>query len=186
MQKKSEPWYIHAVLMVIIAVLTYILIRVAIIDPSEVVANETKWKTESRLRMSNIKQAQMLFEDRHDQFTDNLDELVMFLKTDTMVSNIIAGWDSMRNASSNPFDTLLISGDLSFDSLFNSPKSFSRYILKVDTLVEVDTVINRRGRIVSIDTLTEIGTLYELICPDGYGKIGDISNEALKNSSTWE
>ncbi|MBU1099172.1 MAG: hypothetical protein KKA84_02125 [Bacteroidetes bacterium] len=186
MQRKTEPWYIHAVLMVIIAILTYILIRVAIIDPSEVVANEKRWKTESRLRMSNLKQAQMLFEDRHKQFTDNLEELVSFLKTDSKVAELIEGWDSVRNASTNPFDTLLMSRDLSFDSLFTSPKSLARYIMSVDTSIQIDTVINRRGTIVSIDTLTEIGKLYEIICPDGYGKIGDTKNQALKNSSTWE
>ena len=38
MLKASDPWYIHAVLYVVIAILVVILIKVAIIDPKEIVA----------------------------------------------------------------------------------------------------------------------------------------------------
>ena len=40
MSKKSEPWYIHAVLYVVIVVLAYILIQVAIVEPNRVVEEE--------------------------------------------------------------------------------------------------------------------------------------------------
>ena len=43
-----------------------------------------------------------------------------------------------------------------------------------DTLVEIDSVINRRGRLTKIDTTIEIGNLYKIECPDGYGHIGDV------------
>ncbi len=40
MSKKSEPWYIHAVLYVIIAILVVVLIKVAVIDPTEHIQSE--------------------------------------------------------------------------------------------------------------------------------------------------
>ena len=98
---------------------------------------------------------------------------------------IIVGVDTLTNRSTNPFKNLT-SGDFTVDSLFISPKSGDNYLVKVDTTVSIDTVINRRGRIVSIDTLTEIGKLYLIECPDGYGKIGDVVLEALKNTSSWD
>jgi hypothetical protein len=51
-------------------------------------------------------------------------------------------------------------------------------------LLEVDTVINRRGRIVKIDSVTTIGTLYVIETPDSNNKdrIGDIFSTALKNT----
>lgn len=185
MAKKSEPWYIHAVLYVIIAILLYILIRVAIIDPTEYIANENYFRTESQLRMDNIRQAQILWERKNKQFTDKLEELVTFVKTDTTVNALIVGIDSLTNRSTNPFKDLT-SGEFTPDSLSLSPKSGMTYSLKVDTTVTIDTVINRRGRIVKIDTTTVIGTLYLLECPDGYGSIGDLENQGLKNTASWE
>lgn len=183
--KKTESWYIHAVLMVIIAALTYLLIYVAIIEPNEIIENEKYWKTESHLRMLNLKSAEILWEEKHGQYTDNVDSLIHFLKTDSSVQIAIAGWDTITQRSTNPFDTLS-DGNLIWDSLFKSPKNYGLYTIEIDTTIDIDTVINRRGRIVSIDTLIEIGTLYKIECPDGYGSIGDVNSEALKNTASWE
>jgi hypothetical protein len=183
--KKTESWYIHAVLTVIIAALTALLIYVAIIEPNEVIESENYWRTESRLRMSNLKSAEILWEAKHKQYTDNLDSLIHFLKTDVSVQTALAGWDTITKKSTNPFDTLS-NHELVWDSLYRSPKTFQFYKLAVDTSVEVDTVINRRGRIVSIDTLVEIGKLYKIDDPDGYGSIGDLNSEALKHAASWE
>ncbi len=185
MVRKSESWYVHAVLMVIIAALTYLLIHVAIIEPNEIINNENYWKTESRLRMMNLKEAQILWETKHGRFTDNLDSLILFLQSDPSVMKAITGWDSVTNRSTNPFDTLT-NDLLVWDSLFHSPKNFNRFIVTVDTTVDVDTVINRFGRIVSVDTLIQIGKLYKIECPDGYGSIGDVNSEALKHTASWE
>ena len=185
MIRKSEPWYIHAVLIVIIAVLTYVLIRVAIIEPNEVLANEKYWKAESRLRMSNLKEAEILYEKKHAKFTDNLDSLINFLKTDASVMKAITGYDTITQRSTNPFDTLS-DGNLVWDSLYFSPKSFQKYLIAVDTTTDVDTVINRRGQIVSIDSNVVIGTLYKIEDPDGYGTIGDVYSQALKHTASWE
>ena len=50
-RKKTEPWYIHAVLWIVILILAYVLIRVAIINPQRVVEREKAFKQEARLRM---------------------------------------------------------------------------------------------------------------------------------------
>ena len=185
MAKKSEPWYIHAVLYVIIAILLYILIRVAIIDPTDYIQNENYYRSESQLRMDNIRQAQILWERKNNQYTDKIEELVTFVKTDSAVNALMVGIDSLTNRSTNPFKELT-SGEFTPDSLSMSPKSGSTYSMRVDTTITIDTVINRRGRIVKIDTNIVIGTLYLLECPDGYGTIGDLENQGLKNTASWE
>ena len=185
MSKKSEPWYIHAILYVVIVALAYLLIRVAIIEPTEIVEAEKYYKSESRARMSNIKAAEILYEGRFRSFTDNLDSLVHFIKYDAGVQELVAGIDSITGRSSNPFTNLTV-GSFIADSLFSSPKSFAGYILQVDTTKTIDTVINRRGKITKIDSNTVIGTKYYLECPDGYGTIGDLTDVALKNTASWE
>ena len=185
MSKKSEPWYIHAALYVVIAVLVYILIRVAIVDPTEYIETETYNRTESQLRMDNIRQAQILWERENKQFTDSLGKLVQFIKNDPKVHELIVGVDTLTNRSTNPFKNLT-SGEFTPDSLMFTPKTHSEYVLKIDTTTTVDTVIDRRGKIVKVDTTTVIGSLYYVECPDGYGSIGDLKSAALKNTASWE
>ncbi|MCF8259935.1 MAG: hypothetical protein K9J12_04120 [Melioribacteraceae bacterium] len=185
MSRRNEPWYIHAVLYTIIAILVFALVQVAIIKPTRVVEKEKYWKTESRLRMNNIRQAEILWERQKGNYVDNLDTLIHFIKTDTTVQNIVAGIDTMTGRASNPFVKLTV-GEFVPESLFVSPKSGNRYTLKIDSSITIDTVINRFGRIVRIDTTKEIGNLYFIECPDGYGSIGDVSNNALKNTASWE
>ncbi len=74
---RHEPWYVHAVLYVIIVVLSYVLIRVAILDPTEVIETEKYYKSESRARMLNLRQAQILYDDVNGKYTDNLDSLIL-------------------------------------------------------------------------------------------------------------
>lgn len=183
--KKSEPWYIHTALWVVIVILAYILIRVAIINPSEYVAQEKYFKNESRLRMDNLRQAEILYAGKYDRFSGSIDTLKAFVENDTSVTNLVNGVDSLTGRSTNPFKKLS-SGTFNFDSLYATPKSFSPYILQVDTTISVDTVINRRGRITSIDTSIVIGTKYFINDPDGYGSIGSLSSAALKNTASWE
>jgi hypothetical protein len=183
--KKSEPWYIHAALYVIIAILLYVLIRVAIIDPTAYIESENYYRSESQLRMDNLRQAQILWERENQQFTDKLDSLVEFIKTDSTVNALIVGIDTLTNRSTNPFKDLT-SGSFIPDSLKFSPKSHSPYNLQVDTTVTIDTIINRVGKIVKIDTTTVIGSIYLLECPDGYGSVGDLETPALKNTASWE
>jgi len=85
----------------------------------------------------------------------------------------------------NPFKPLL-SGAFVPESLKWTPKSHSVYILKIDTAIVIDTVINRRGKITRIDTTITFGTRYYLEDPDGYGSIGSLETDALKNTASWE
>ncbi len=185
MNKKGEPWYIHAALYFIIAILTYALIRVAIIDPSNYIEHENYYSNESHLRMENIRQAEILWEKKNEKFTDNLKELINFVKTDSTVASLIVGVDTLTNRSTNPFKNLS-NGKLDFDSIMYSPVSHTPYILKIDTTVSIDTVVNPRGDIIKIDTVTNIGSIYFLKCPDGYGTIGDTAVMALKNTASWD
>lgn len=185
MSKKSEPWYIHAVLYVIIAILVLVLIKVAVIDPTEYIQGENYYRSESHLRMDNLRQAQILWDREHKGFTDNLDQIISYIKTDTTVRNLMTGIDSLTNRSTNPFKNLT-SGLFEPDSLKFSPKSHMPFIMKIDTTTHVDTVIDRRGKIVKVDTNTVIGSFYVIECPDGYGTIGDLKSASLKNTASWE
>ena len=72
MNSRSDPWYIHAALYVVIAILTLILIKVAIIDPHEYVETEKFYKTESRLRMNNIKEAEIIWQRKSGSYTNSI------------------------------------------------------------------------------------------------------------------
>ena len=60
----------------VVVILAALLIKVAIIDPKDEVALENYNKTESRLRMKNIKEAQILWEKKFGRFTGSIDSLV--------------------------------------------------------------------------------------------------------------
>ena len=194
MSRKPEPWYLHAGLWAVIVVLIVVLIQVAITGPTEVIETKKYNQEESRLRMTNLKHAQILFEQKNDKFTDNLDTLINFIKTDTTVLNLMAAVDTVKIyvgerdsiilKSRNPFSDL-ISGPFNYDSLYFSPQSGKMFQVSVDSLLEVDTVINRRGRIVKIDSINTIGTRYLIQSPDNKDKIGDINSDALLNTASW-
>ncbi|MFZ1291763.1 MAG: hypothetical protein WAR79_16825 [Melioribacteraceae bacterium] len=185
MNQKSEPWYIHAALYVVIAILVFILIKVAIIDPTDYIDQEKYYSTESHLRMSNIRQAQILWEKKNKKFTDDLPALVNFVKNDSAVVIAINGVDSLTNKSTNPFE-ILSNGSFVPESLMYSPKSRQAFILKIDTTTTIDTVINVRGQILKVDTTIVIGSNYYLESPDGYGTIGEVGNLKKKHSASWE
>ncbi len=195
MSKKAEPWYLHAGLWAIIVVLVVILIQVSITGPTEILRTKEYNKTESRLRMTNLKHAQILYEQKYDKFSDNLDTLINFIKSDTSVLNLMAAFDTVKIyrmdgdttifKSRNPFSDL-VSGPFSYDSLYTSPRSGKMFIVKIDTLLEVDTVINRRGRIVKIDSIITIGKRYLIKSPDSKDLIGDVNSDALLNTENWD
>ena len=182
---KPEPWYIHAVLYFVIAILVVILVKVAIIDPKDVVEKEKYYKQESRLRMKNIKEAEILWNKKHGHFTGNLDSLITFVKTDPMVDSVMNAFDSLSRRPANPFVSLT-SGQFTPDSLYRTPKSHKPYVLEVDTSVSADTVIGRNNKIKRIDSTVVIGNRYYLEDPDGYGSVGSLESDALKNTASWE
>ena len=182
---KSEPWYIHAGLYTIIVVLIIVLIKVAIIDPKEVV-NEDKFnRKESRLRMQNLKEAEILYQKKFGKFSGDINTLVDFIKNDPMVDSVMAAVDSVSKKSSNPFISLS-NGEFAPDSLYKTPKSQQRYIVEIDTSLSVDTVVNRTGKILRVDSTIVIGGRYYIEDPDGYGTVGSLDNDALKNTASWE
>ena len=181
----GDPWYVHAILYLVIAILAVILIKVAIIDPKDAVEQERFFKTESRLRMNNIKEAEILWQKKYGNFTDNINSLIKFIKEDPFADSVINSFDSLTMKPANPFKPLS-SGMFTPDSLRFSPKSFQAYILQIDTSMIIDTTINRRGVVTRVDTNITLGTRYYLEDPDGYGTVGDLYNDALKNTSSWE
>ena len=185
MNKKSDPWYIHAGLYLVIAILTVLLVKVAIIDPHEYVESEKYYKTESRLRMTNLKEAQMLWEKKYSNYSGNIDTLIEFIKLDPFVDSVVNAFDSLVMKPANPFKPL-ISGEFVPDSLKWTPKSHSVYVLQIDTATVIDTVINRRGKITRIDSSITFGTRYYLEDLDGYGTVGSLETDALKNTASWE
>jgi hypothetical protein len=182
---KPEPWYIHTALYIIIVVLIIVLVKVAIIDPKDVVEKEKYYKQESHLRMKNIKEAEILWNKKHGHFTGNLDTLIHFIKTDPMVDSIENAFDSLSRRPANPF-VPLTSGQFTPDSLYRTPKSHSPYVLEVDTSITADTIFARGKQIRRIDSLKVIGNRYYLEDPDGYGSVGSLESDALKNTASWE
>ena len=182
---KPEPWYIHAGLYLVIIILAIVLIKVAIIDPKAEVELQQYYTSESHLRMDNIKQGEILWNQKFGKFTDNLDSLVNFIQTSPFVDSVVHGFDTLSNRSTNPFKALT-SGTFTPESLYFSPRTHQRFLLSVDTTTSADTVINRRGKITRIDTNTTMGNLYLLEDPDGHGTIGSTTDEALKNTASWE
>jgi hypothetical protein len=181
----GDPWYIHAALYLVIAILTILLIKVAIIDPNDAVEQDRFWRTESRLRMNNIKAGQILFQKKFGNYTDDLNKLVQFIREDKFVDSVKNAFDSLTMKPSNPFKPLS-HGEFTPESLKLSPRTFQPYVLQIDTSISIDTTINRRGAVVKVDTNRVLGTKYFLEDPDGYGTVGDLTNDALKNTSSWE
>ena len=181
----GDPWYIHAALYLVIAILSVILIKVAIIDPKNAVEQERFFRTESRLRMNNIKAAEILYQKKFGNYTDDLNKLISFIKEDKYVDSVMNAFDSLTMKPANPFKPLS-NNEFTPESLKLSPKSFQPYVLQIDTSISVDTTINRRGVVVKVDTIRVLGTKYYLEDPDGYGSVGDLFNDALKNTSSWE
>ena len=56
-----------------------------------ILEKEKYYKQESRLRMSNLRAAEKLWEAKYGRFTDNLNDLINFLKTDPSVKKAMEG-----------------------------------------------------------------------------------------------
>lgn len=182
---KSDPWYMHAILYTVIVLLVALLVKVAIIDPKEEVASEKFNKTESRLRMKNLKEAQILWEKKFGKFTSSLDSLVNFIKNDPMVQKVRTGFDSLSKRPTDPFKNLS-HGEFTPDSLFRTPKSWQFFVMQIDTSEQVDTVVNQQGKVLRVEKYTVIGKRYMIEDPDGYGTVGSLMDDALKNTASWE
>lgn len=186
MSVKYDAWYVHAGLYVVIAILALLLIKVAILDPKQVVAEEKYKQKESRLRMTNLKEAEILYFNKYGRFTDNLDSLINFVKNDPYVDSVVNAYDSLARRPANPFKPLASTNNFMPDSLYFSPNSQRRYLVEIDTTTNVDTVVNRAGKLLRVDTTIVIGSRYYIEDPQGYGTVGSIESDALKNTTSWE
>ena len=97
---KKDPWYIHGILYAIIVILVLLLIKVAIIDPTKVVETEKYFKDETRLRLKDLREAEILWEKKHGSFSGNLDSLVTFVKYSHFVDSVRSVKDTLNNRSS--------------------------------------------------------------------------------------
>ncbi|MBK7630343.1 MAG: hypothetical protein IPJ23_06560 [Ignavibacteriales bacterium] len=183
--KNDDPWYIHAGLYLVVAILTFLLIKVAVIDPSAEVEAEKYFKNETRMRMSNLKEAQILFQKKNGAFSGDLDKLINFVKNDRFVDSIVNAFDSLTMKPANPFNNLS-DGTFTPDSLYYSPKTFERFVMKIDSSEVTDSVVTPSGKFLRLDKKKVIGTKYYIEDPNGYGTIGSIDNDALKNTASWE
>jgi len=181
----EDPWYVHVALYTVIVILVVVLIKVAIIDPQEIIEREKYIKKEARLRMTNLKFAQILYDKKYGKFTDNLDTLINFIKTDPFVDSVIKGTDTVTKKSSNPFIPLS-DGNFTPESLYFTPRTQERFIVRIDTQITRDTVVTPRGKVLRVDEKIKIGTRYLIEDPDGNGTIGSLDNDALKNTASWE
>ncbi|MDY0082782.1 MAG: hypothetical protein RBR74_06345 [Ignavibacteriaceae bacterium] len=184
-KKNEDPWYLHAGLYLIIAILTVLLIKVAVLDPQEHIDKENYLKKETRLRMVNLKEAQILWQRKNGSFTGSLDGLINFIKNDKYVDSVRNAFDSLRQKSADPFK-VLSDGTFTPDSLFLSPKINQRFTMGIDSTVVSDTIINPSGKVLRVEKKTIKGTKYYIEDPAGYGSIGSLDNEALKNTASWE
>lgn len=108
------------VLKVIIVLLLGVLIY-TIWEPFEIIRTEEQQRTESRLRMANLRNAQMFHFGEHQSYVKELDSLITWIKTDSLV---IEKRDSLfKPLTINYFEP---------DSLKRSPRSHREYILEVD------------------------------------------------------
>ena len=73
--------------------------------------------------MNNIKAAEILWQKKHGTFTDNLSELINFVKNDKYVDSSVNSFDSLTMKPANPFKPLS-NGQFKEESLMNSPKIY--------------------------------------------------------------
>jgi hypothetical protein len=182
---KTESWYIYAILYFIIVILVVILVKLAIIDPGNFIEKEKYYKLESRLRMKNIKEAEILWNNKFGHYTANLDSLLNFIKTDPIIDSLMNASDSLSDSPEYPFIPLT-SGQFTPDSLYRTPKSQKPYLLQVDTSISTDTIYGRNNQIKRIDSVLIIGNRYYLEDPDGYGSVGSLENDLMQNITSWE
>lgn len=128
------------ILKVIIVLLTAVLVYV-IYEPYQIQAQEESFRAESRLRMVNIRAAQLQYIGNYGRYVSTLDSLVEFIETLP---------DTTRAAIFLPLTT----GTFTPRSLVTSPKSNRPY-----TFVAVDTSAIKKYVLECPDGYGTIGSL---------------------------
>ncbi len=104
------------VIVLLIGVLVY-----TIWEPFEIIRTEEQNRTESRLRMANIRNAQMAYYAEYQTYQSDLDSLIRWIQTDSLV---VAKRDSIFKP--------LSAGVFIPESLKYSPASHTEYEIQVD------------------------------------------------------
>lgn len=139
------------VIVLLIGVLVY-----TIWEPFEIIRTEERQRNESRLRMSTIRNAQMLHFSQHQSYIKELDSLVTWIKSDSLA---IAARDSLfRPIATGVFEP---------ESLKYSTRSHQEYKLEVD---DTSSATHR----------------YYIECPDGFGFVGSLDDVSQLHRASWE
>jgi hypothetical protein len=144
MSTRSKPK--GSIILKIVIVLLLALLIYTIWEPFEIVRQEDSNQRESRLRMSNIRAAQMFYFRNHDTYVRDLDSLVYWIQTDSLVM-----------AKSDSLFSPLVKSPFIPESLRFSPKSHQAYRMLVD-----DTSATKRYLIECPDGYGSIGSLTDL------------------------
>jgi len=134
-EAKGSP-ILKGVIVVLLGILLYVLY-----EPYQIREQEETFRRESRARMTNIRQAQLLYISEHNQYASNLDTLVAFIKTRP---------DSVLQVLSRP----LVLTSFVPESLLLAPKSGRPY-----RLTSVDTTVIKKYLLEDPDGYGSIGSL---------------------------
>ncbi|HEX9614504.1 MAG TPA: hypothetical protein VGA55_03330 [Bacteroidota bacterium] len=132
---KGSP-VLKGVIVVLLGILLYV-----IYEPYQIREEEEMYRRESRARMVNIRQAQLLYISDHLIYCNNLDTLVAFVK---------AKPDSVLISQFKP----LVMSPFAPESLLHTPKTSRPY-----KLATVDTTVIKKYFLEDPDGYGSIGTL---------------------------
>ena len=120
-QRTRGSWVLRAIIIILVGVLVYV-----IYEPYQMMTAEEMYKKESRLRMMNLRTAELYFLSKSNYYTESIDSLVQYIKTDSL---LVANRDSTFKP--------LTSGQFSPDSLLYTPKNHRPYKLKADNATAI-------------------------------------------------
>lgn len=166
-----------------IVILAVTLLKVVYLDPKEISEQEENFKTESRLRMYNLRSAQKAYFDKNERFCGNIDELIVFIKSLGLDSTLFLGKDSIDTEFAfRP----LSNGKFVVDSLKFSTKVYLPFPVALDSTRVIDSVFAVNGDFLRVDTTFTAGNRFKITDPSGYGSVGNLFFDALKYSVSWE
>ncbi len=117
----GQPKPKGSIILKIVIVLLFGVLVYTIWEPFEIIKTQEQQRTESRLRMANIRNAQMFYFTQYQTYQKDLDSLVYWIQTDSLA---VAKRDSLFKP--------LITGVFEPESLKYSPRSHEQYALAVD------------------------------------------------------
>lgn len=136
-ESKGSP-ILKAIIVVLLGVLVYVLY-----EPYQIRQREEMFKKESRLRMMNIRAAQLAYISEYGRYCSSLDSLVAFIK------------ERLQDGKLDPsVFKPLTHGTFEPDSLLHSPKSLKPYSLQT-----IETTVIKKYLLEDPDGYGSIGSL---------------------------